>query len=180
MRRMADAALVEPNLGRKRSLLHTICIVPVAIALATGLAACGGSAAPTATGPAAGSPAPTSVPSVEVPRNATVIELSIPKEGRGSSGFEADGRRVETISVKSGRPYVFRITNTLSFGHNFFIGVAKDLAAREYDRLHGVHAWAEGVREVVYTFEKSGPPLQFACTLAGHYGLMHADIVVEP
>jgi hypothetical protein len=33
---------------------------------------------------------------------------------------------------------------------------------------------------VVYTFEPNGPPLQFACTLAGHYGRMHADIVVEP
>lgn len=180
MNRTTDATLVAPNQGLRRSRLHAIRMVPVAVALALGLAACSGAAAPIATGLAVASPLATPVPSVEIPPNATVVELSIPKDGRGSSGFEADGRRVETITVKSGRPYVFRITNTLSFGHNFFIGAAKDLAAREYDRLHGVEAWAEGVREVVYTFEPGGPPLQFACTIAGHYGLMHADIVVEP
>jgi len=128
------------------------------------------------------SPSATAVPSVEIPVNATVIELSIPTggSGRGSSGFESDGRRVESIKVNAGRPYVFRITNTLTFGHNFFIGAANDLASREYDRLTGVDAWSEGVRQVIYTFEPNGPPLQFACTLAGHYGRMHADIVVEP
>lgn len=180
MRSMADAVSAGSSRRLRRTPLHLIGDILVAIALAAGLAACGSGAAPTAIGLTTASPAVTPVPSVEIPPNATVIDLSIPKDGRGSSGFEADGRRVETITVNSGRPYVFRITNTLSFQHNFFIGVAEDLAAQEYDRLQGVHAFTEGVREVVYTFEPGGPPLQFACTLAGHYGRMHADIVVEP
>jgi uncharacterized cupredoxin-like copper-binding protein len=157
-------------------------VAQVTIILATALAACNVGSGAADTGAAAASPAGTPVPSVEIPPNATVIELSIPTggSGRGSSGFDSDGHRVESVNVKAGRPYVFRITNTLTFGHNFFIGDAEDLAAREYDRLTGVHAWSEGVREVVYTFEPNGPPLQFACTLAGHYGRMHADILVEP
>lgn len=182
MRLLPDSTSIGPTPQRIGSSPVARRVAPVAIVLATALAACSVGPGVADTGAATASPAGTPIPSVEIPPNATVIELSIPTggSGRGSSGFDADGRRVESITVKAGRPYVFRITNTLRFEHNFFIGVAEDLAAREYDRLTGVHAWAEGVREVVYTFEPNGPPLQFACTLAGHYARMQADIVVEP
>jgi len=119
------------------------------------------------------------VPSVEIPPDAIVVELSIPAEKR-QAPFQLDGRPIERIDVKADQPYVFRITNAGRRDHNFFIGVEKDLAAREYSRLRGVDLWSGGVREVVYTFKSDAPPLQLACTLAGHYGLMHADIVVEP
>jgi len=182
MRLLPHSTSMGPTPQPAGSPLPALRVAQVAMVLAAALAACSAGQGAADSGAAAASPAGTPVPSVEIPPNATVIELSIPTggSGRGSSGFEADGRRVESVNVKAGRPYVFRITNTLVFGHNFFIGDAKDLAAREYDSLTGVHSWSEGVREVVYTFEPDGPPVQFACTLAGHYPRMHADIVVEP
>ena len=44
--------------------------------------------------------------------------------------------------------------------------------------LTGVKLFSSGTKEIRYTF-KPGDTLQFACTLAGHYSPMHADIVVE-
>jgi uncharacterized cupredoxin-like copper-binding protein len=118
--------------------------------------------------------------SVEIPPDAIVVELAISAEGRGHAPFRLDGESVDRIEVTAGRPYVFRVRNPDRFDHNFWIGGAHDLAAREYDRLTGVHVWNDGIREVVYSFTADGPPLQFACTLAGHYGVMHADIDVVP
>ncbi len=151
----------------------------VLAALALGVAACSGTAVPAVPSTNTGSQSATAVPSVEIPPDAIVVELSIPAEKR-QAPFQLDGRPIERIDVKADQPYVFRITNAGRRDHNFFIGVEKDLAAREYSRLRGVDLWSGGVREVVYTFKSDAPPLQLACTLAGHYGLMHADIVVEP
>jgi uncharacterized cupredoxin-like copper-binding protein len=106
---------------------------------------------------------------------ANVIELEIPE--MATAEFRQGGQRVESIPVVAGEEYVFRVTNG-SFDHNFFIGKAEDLAAREYDRLVGIPLWSSGTKEVRYTF-KAGDQLQFACTLAGHYGPMHGDFVVE-
>jgi hypothetical protein len=151
----------------------------VVAVLALGVTACSAAAAPAVPSPDPASSTASPVPSVEIPPDAIVIKLSLPPDQK-QAPFQLDGKPVERIEVKADQPYVFRINNTSPREHNFFIGVAKDLAAREYSRLHGVHLWVSGVREVVYTFKADGPPLQFACTLAGHYGLMHADIVVKP
>jgi uncharacterized cupredoxin-like copper-binding protein len=106
---------------------------------------------------------------------ANVIELEIPE--MRTAEFRQGGQRVESIPVVAGLEYLFRVTNG-SFDHNFYIGVAEDLAARQYDRLVGIPLWTSATKEVRYTF-KAGDQLQFACTLAGHYGPMHGDFVVE-
>jgi hypothetical protein len=107
--------------------------------------------------------------------SANVIDLEIPE--MATAEFRQGGQRVESIPVVAGQEYLFRVTNG-SFDHNFYIGVAEDLAARKYDRLVGIPLWSSGTKEVRYTF-KEGDQLQFACTLSGHYGTMHGDFVVE-
>jgi len=136
------------------------------------VAACG-AALPAAT------PAPTvekTVPPVSIPPGAVVIELDIPPNN--VSEFHQNGVLVTELHVLAGKPYVIRVNNPSNFDHNFYIGGAKDLAAREYGRLVGIKLWSNGTRELVHTF-KAGELIQFACTLAGHYGNMHADIVVD-
>ena len=139
------------------------------------VAACGATAGPSVTEETA-TPTPPA-PSVSIPPGAVIIELEIP-ENR-TSEFHRDGKLVTKIAVKAGVPYVFRVNNPGYWDHNFHIGVAEDLAARHYERLVGTPLWYQGVRDVVYTFQAGGPALQFACTLAGHYGNMHGDFVVE-
>lgn len=106
---------------------------------------------------------------------ANVIELEIPE--MRTAEFRQGGQQVTSLPVVAGQEYLFRVTNG-SFDHNFYIGVAEDLAARQYDRLVGIPLWSSATKEVRYTF-KEGDQLQFACTLAGHYGPMHGDFVVE-
>jgi uncharacterized cupredoxin-like copper-binding protein len=106
---------------------------------------------------------------------ANVVELEIPENNVAE--FRQGGERVESIAVVAGQEYVFRVTNG-KFDHNFFIGKPEDLAGRQYDRLTGIPLWSSATKEVRYTF-KASDQLQFACTLAGHYGTMHGDFVVE-
>jgi uncharacterized cupredoxin-like copper-binding protein len=138
--------------------------------------ACGVSAGPSSVAEPTATPTPPA-PSVSIPPGAVVIELSIPE--KKTSEFQRDGKLVKEIHVKAGVPYVFRVNNPGYWDHNFYIGVAEDLAARQYERLVGTPLFYQGVRDVVYTFQVGGPALQFACTLAGHYGPMHGDFVVE-
>jgi hypothetical protein len=154
-----------------RPIDHIARIVFVAITVA----GCS-STAPASTGPSA-SPTPTPAPSVEIPPDATIVELFVPEDR--VSVFQIDGAVVASITVKPGVPYAFKIANPGQWDHNFFIGVAEDLAGREYTRLHGVHLWSAGERVIVYTF-KPGEKIQFACTVAGHYGNMHGDFIIEP
>ena len=106
---------------------------------------------------------------------ANVIELEIPE--MRIAEFRQEGQLVESIPVVAGQEYLFRIRNA-KYDHNFFIGKAEDLAARQYDRLVGMPLWSSGTKEVRYTF-KAGDQLLFACTLSGHYGTMHGEFVVE-
>ena len=139
------------------------------------VAACGVTAGPSVAAPTATATPP--APSVSIPPGAVIIDLLIPE--KKTSEFQRDGKLVTKIAVKAGVPYVFRVNSPGYWDHNFYIGVAEDLAARQYERLVGAELWYQGVRDVVYTFQAGGPPLQFACTLAGHYGNMHGDFVVE-
>lgn len=146
--------------------------------LTLAIAAC--AAAPAVTAPSA-EPSPSGTPpapSVSIPPDAVIIELFVPE--KKTSEFQRDGKLAKAITVKAGVPYVFRVNNPGYWDHSFYIGVAEDLAARQYERLVGMPPWYQGVRDFVYTFQVGGPPLQFACTLAGHYGNMHGDIIVEP
>jgi uncharacterized cupredoxin-like copper-binding protein len=120
----------------------------------------------------------TVVPSIEIPAGATRVSLAVPVDKREGK-FQLDGKPITELQVKAGVPYVFDVENLGTNQHNFWIGDAKDLAAREYDRLIGTHLWSEGRRSIVYTFH-AGQKVQWACTLAGHYGLMHGDFLIAP
>jgi hypothetical protein len=122
--------------------------------------------------------AATAGPSVEIPAGAIRISLAVPQDKREGQ-FLFDGRPITELEVRAGIPYVFEVANLGPRQHNFWIGTAKDLAARSYDRLTGTHLWSEGSRSVVYTFT-SGRKVQWACTLAGHYGRMHGDFLITP
>jgi uncharacterized cupredoxin-like copper-binding protein len=140
------------------------------------VAACAATVGPSSVAEPTASPTPPA-PSVSIPPGAVVLELTIPE--KRTSEFQRDGKLVNEIHVEAGVPYVFRVNNPGYWDHNFYIGVAEDLAARQYERLVGTPLFYQGVRDVVYTFQAGGPALQFACTLAGHYGNMHGDFVVE-
>lgn len=105
--------------------------------------------------------------------SAPVIELEL-----GKLEILQGGKQVTAVRVNPGVEYVFKVSNVLGRDHNFWIGKKEDLAAQEYSRLTGVKLFRSGTQEIRYTF-KAGDTLQFACTLAGHYSPMHADIVVE-
>jgi uncharacterized cupredoxin-like copper-binding protein len=139
------------------------------------VAACGVTAGPSVAVPTVTATPP--APSVSIPPGAVIIELFVPE--KRTSEFQRDGKLAKAVTVKAGVPYVFRVNNPGYWDHNFYIGVAEDLAARQYERLVGTELWYQGVRDVVYTFQAGGPALQCACTLAGHYGNMHGDFVVE-
>lgn len=84
------------------------------------------------------------------------------------------------ISLKAGQTYRIRLTIDEARDHNLFIGSPDDLSHQRYDRIVGVATFrGRGTAEFDYTVPASGP-LQFACVLAGHYGTMHGDIVIEP
>lgn len=152
---------------------HTVSIAALAIAACV-LVGCGATGVP----PAASADPAAAIPSVEIPADATRIALAVPtdkKEGQ----FMLDGKPITELEVRAGIPYVFEVENLGQRQHNFWIGAAEDLAGQDYDRLTGTHLWSEGRRSIVYTFEP-GEQVQWACTLAGHYGLMHGDFVVTP
>lgn len=86
----------------------------------------------------------------------------------------------EEIALKAGQTYRIRLTIDEDSDHNLFIGAADDLSHQRYDRIVGIATFrGKGTAEFDYTAPTSGP-LQFACVLAGHYGTMHGDIVIEP
>ena len=77
----------------------------VLAALALGVAACSGTAVPAVPSTNTGSQSATAVPSVEIPPDAIVVELSIPAEKR-QAPFQLDGRPIERIDVKADQPYL--------------------------------------------------------------------------
>lgn len=90
------------------------------------------------------------------------------------------GQPAETITVRAGEPYTFRLVIDEPRDHNLYIGSADDLSHQQVDTLVGVALLrGPGTAEFTTTFE-AGQAVQFACTLAGHYGTMHGDIIVEP
>lgn len=138
--------------------------VPFALALALAaalvVAACG-----------AGSPAP-SGPSTTAENGVFELEMT------GSIQIVKDGRKVDSIAVKRGQTYTFRITNTAGFAHDFHIGGDADLAANR-SGLPGLGEYSTGTQEFSYTFDSDGP-LMFGCTVPGHYGLMKGRFEIQP
>ena len=91
-----------------------------------------------------------------------------------------DGGPVSVLAVSGGETIRFEIENTAGFPHDFYLGVADDLAANQTDGLPGVPAWSSGTRTFDWVATADGP-LRFASTVPGQYGSatgMRATITV--
>jgi hypothetical protein len=167
--------------------------------LALVLAACGGTQAtwtfspapvveptptPAATEEATPQPSPEPTPTATAeatpgatvqPGDARVIEL----EMNAALQILRDGEQVTQISVTIGETILFRVTNTAGYDHNFIIGPPQDLATNQIDGLPGIPVYQEGTRELEWQVPEDAASLEFACTVPGHYQLMHGSFVVE-
>ncbi|MGH2466651.1 MAG: plastocyanin/azurin family copper-binding protein, partial [Candidatus Limnocylindrales bacterium] len=99
----------------------------------------------------------------------TVIDLT---ETADLHIVDASGQPVTSIKVTKGQTYTFNITNTAGFDHDFYIGTDADLQAGTTAALTGVKAFSSGTQTFTYTFASDGP-LNFGCTIPGHYQTMH-------
>jgi hypothetical protein len=177
-------------------LSFPVVVLAAALLSATVVAACGSSSgdagwtyappsitpAPSATASASPSAAPSATPGASPsagasgsPGTGTAFDL----EETADLQIKQAGQKVTQLQVKSGQAYTFRVTNTANFAHNFYIGTAQDLQANNTANLKGVPDYNSGTKEFQYTFATSGP-LQFGCTVAGHYNTMHGDFVFQP
>jgi uncharacterized cupredoxin-like copper-binding protein len=85
---------------------------------------------------------------------------------------DASGQQATSIKVTKGQTYTFNITNTAGFDHDFYIGADADLQAGTTAALTGLPAFSSGTKTFTYTFDSDGP-LNFGCTIPGHYTTMH-------
>ncbi len=94
---------------------------------------------------------------------------------------DAEGAPLPSIAVVAGETVEFQVTNTAGFGHNFFIGPEEELSttAGDLPDAPGVPEFSEGTQTFTWTVPEDGSGLQFACTVPGHYGSMHGDIVIQ-
>ena len=74
----------------------------------------------------------------------------------------------------------FKITNTAGFDHDFFIGTPDQLSNNQTTGLPGLAAFESGTQTFTYTVDDNTANLQFACSLPGHYPLMHGTFNVQP
>jgi len=102
-----------------------------------------------------------------------------------------DGLRVEpaAMSVPTGVPVTFVVTNVGSTDHEFYLGDTDAQAEHEqemataggmkHDEPEGIGVKPGETKELTYTFDTAGKALA-GCHVAGHYGAgMKADITVE-
>jgi hypothetical protein len=124
--------------------------------------------------PATTAPAPTTPAPATASPEALLFDLEETADLRILQG----GAQVTQLDVTAGQTYTFRITNTAGFEHNFYIGPAEALEANQTEGLVGVGSFTEGTREFQFRFSDPSVQLQFACTVPGHYQLMHGDFVI--
>jgi uncharacterized cupredoxin-like copper-binding protein len=90
------------------------------------------------------------------------------------------GNKVTSIAVAPGETVNFEVTNSAGYDHNFYIGSPADLEGNNVANAVGVPAFASGTKTVTYTVPESiSSPLEFACTLPGHYATMHGEITLQ-
>jgi hypothetical protein len=136
----------------------------------------GATGGPSATGTPGVSPSPSGATSPGAsPGGGEVIELV----ETASLQIQQDGQPVQTLTVRQGQTYTFRITNDAGFAHNFYIGPPDRLAANDVSGLPGVADFVEGTQEFEYTVDEETASLEFACTVPGHYQPMHGTFTVE-
>lgn len=94
---------------------------------------------------------------------------------------DPDGNQLSSIAVKPGETVEFEVTNTAGFDHNFWIGPEEELSTTTGNLTDapGVPEFADGTQTFTWTVPTDASGLQFACTVPGHYGTMHGDIVIQ-
>ncbi len=160
--------------------------LPTPTAGPSGMPSMGASSAPTAVPSAGTSVAPASPGASVAPGSPAASAATSPGAGQvikleltGSLSITQDGQAVTTLDVKQGETVHFVIDNTAGFTHNFHIGTADQLQQNAPD-LPGIPDWTSGVQEFDYTVTADTAGLEFACTVPGHYSLMHGTFNVTP
>jgi len=136
-----------------------------------------GTGAPSATGSPGVSPSP-SGPASPGATGATGEAIELVETA--SLQIQQDGQPVTSLTVQQGQTYVFRVANEAGFPHNFYIGPPDRLEANDVSGLPGIPDFPEGTREFEYTVTEETATLEFACTVPGHYPMMHGTFTVEP
>ena len=135
-----------------------------------------GGGAPAATPPPANpdvTPEPVTGGSTDAPR---VVHL----QATSSLQFtDENGTVVTEFAAAPGETIEFVVDNVAGFGHNFWIGTPDELAVGNAETDTGIPTWESGEQSVMWTVPSDGGPLQFACTVPGHYATMHANIVIQ-
>jgi hypothetical protein len=120
----------------------------------------------------AGSPEPGAAGDADV----RVIELDANSALRFT---DESGAQVLDIPVTPGETVLFRITNTANFSHSFYIGQEPEVSGPGAVTDVGIPAWSRGAKELTWTVPPGVEVLQFACTVPGHYTLMHGTFSIS-
>jgi mono/diheme cytochrome c family protein/uncharacterized cupredoxin-like copper-binding protein len=89
------------------------------------------------------------------------------------------GVKLERIDAVQGETIEFIVDNTADSDHDFWIGTPEELQVMGAETDAGIPTWQSGEQSFKWTVPAPGDPLQFACTVPGHYTLMHGDIVIQ-
>ncbi len=126
--------------------------------------------------PPSGAPAS---PGAAAAASAAVTTVTLDLTGSLSITDE-NGTPVTTIDAKVGDTLHFVVDNVAGFAHNFFIGPADALAQNQVGDLPGIPDWTSGIQEFDYVVTADTTNMEFACTVPGHYPLMHGTFNVTP
>ena len=92
---------------------------------------------------------------------------------------DADGNRLTELNLVEGETVEFVVDNTAGFDHNFYIGPQDVVSQMNAETPLGIETWTSGVQTLTWTVEAGDQPLQFACTVPGHYTTMSGNIVIQ-
>ena len=93
--------------------------------------------------------------------------------------LDENGNKLEGIDAVEGETIEFVVVNTAGSDHNFWIGTPDELQVMGGETDTGIETWQNGEQTLTWTVPAAGGPLQFACTVPGHYSLMNGDIVIS-
>ena len=137
----------------------------------------GAPASPAASPGPSGAPASPGSSAPVSPAAAQTVNLQL----TGSLSItDQNGTQVTNLDVREGETVHFVIDNTAGFTHDFFIGPPDALAQNQVGDLPGIPEWSSGVQEFDYVVTADTAKLQFACTVPGHYPLMHGTFTLVP
>jgi azurin len=140
----------------------------------------GPSGAPASPGTSAGPSGAPASPGVSAPVSPAAGQTITLQLTGSLSITDQNGTAVSNLDVKVGETVHFVIDNTAGFLHDFFIGPPDALSQNQIAGLTGIPQWTSGVQEFDYVVTADTANLQFACSLPGHYPLMHGTFTLVP